>query len=78
MNLIGQRVKILSSNDPTKIGRTGKVVLESERTFLVDSDGRTIRVEKLGSAFQIFENGRIIPGDDLAGRLQERLGRSSA
>lgn len=75
MNVIGEMLTVLTSPDPTKMGRTGRVVLETANTLLIDSGGRTIRVEKSGSAFLLIGSGKIVTGPDIAGRPQDRLGR---
>jgi RNase P/RNase MRP subunit p29 len=78
VNIVGQTLEIISSTDPTKVGKKGKVLLESAATLLIDSGTKTIRVEKLGLAFQLLEGGMVLTGADIAGRLQDRLGRLSA
>lgn len=78
MNVIGQRLKVLSSKDPTKIGKMGIVLLDTAGTLLIESDGRTLRIEKPGAAFQLLETGRVLTGEDISGRLQDRLGRQAA
>ncbi len=75
MNVIGARLTVLTSHDPTKTGVTGRVLVETLNTLLLDSSGRTLRIEKNGSAFMLVGSGRILTGTDLAGRLQDRLGR---
>ncbi len=75
MNVIGERLTVLTSHDPTMTGVTGRVLVETLNTLLLDSSGRTLRVEKNGSAFMLAGSGRILTGTDLAGRLQDRLGR---
>ncbi len=75
MNVIGERMRVLTSPDPTMTGRTGTVLLETLNTLLLDSSGRTIRVAKAGSAFMLLNSGRILTGTDLAGRLPDRIGR---
>ena len=75
MNLIGEQMIVLSSSDPTKVGREGRVLLETAKTLLVESGGRTFRVEKSGSAFKLTSSGRVLTGDDVAGRLEDRWGR---
>ena len=75
MNVIGERLTILTSPDPTKTGVTGRVLMETLNTLLVDSDGRTLRVEKQGSAFMLLNSGKVLTGLDIAGRLCDRLGR---
>jgi RNase P/RNase MRP subunit p29 len=75
VNIIGERLTILTSPDPTKTGLTGRVVMETLNTLMLDSSGRTLRVEKQGSAFMLLNSGTVLTGMDLAGRLQDRLGR---
>jgi RNase P/RNase MRP subunit p29 len=76
MNVIGERLTVLTSPDPTMTGRSGRVVLETMNTLLIESAGRTLRTEKSGSAFLLLDSGRVITGLDLAGRPQDRLGRT--
>ena len=75
MNVIGEMVTVLASPDPTKAGRTGRVVLETANTLLLDSGGRKVRVEKAGTAFKVLGSGKVLAGSDIAGRLQDRWGR---
>ena len=74
MNVIGERLTVLSSTDPTKRGKSGLVVLETAKTLLIDSGHRTVRVEKVGAVFQISGSGRVLAGADIAGRLEDRWG----
>jgi len=78
MNVIGERVKVLSSSDGTKVGRTGRVLLDTAKTLVIDSDGRSVRVEKSGAAFLLLDSGKVLTGSDIYGRLEDRLGRGSA
>ncbi len=78
MNVIGQRLTVLTSPDPTKTGRKGTVVLETANMLLIDSGTRVLRVEKAGSAFMLIDSGRVVTGPDIEGRLQDRLGRKAA
>ena len=75
MNVIGERLTVLTSPDPTKTGLTGRVVMETLNTLTLDTSGRTLRIEKQGSAFMLLNSGIVLTGMDLAGRLQDRLGR---
>ena len=75
MNVIGEMVNVLASKDPTKVGRSGRVLLDTANTLLLDEGGRVLRVEKVGSAFMIMGSGKIVTGSDIAGRLQDRIGR---
>jgi RNase P/RNase MRP subunit p29 len=77
MNVIVERVTVVGPSDPSKRGRSGVVVLETEKTLLIDSGGRTVRIEKRGTVFRLTASGRVISGSDIAGRLQDRWeGRS--
>jgi RNase P/RNase MRP subunit p29 len=78
VNVIGQTVTVLSSKDPTNTGRTGRVLLDTANTLVLDSEGRNIRIEKAGAAFMILGTNSVITGSDIAGRLQDRLGRRKA
>ncbi len=75
MNVVGERMTVLSSQDPTKTGRTGRIVLETANTLIVDTGGRTFRIAKSGSAFVLLDSGKVVAGPDLAGRLQDRMGK---
>ena len=78
MNVIGERLKVLTSPTQTLIGRSGLVLLDTANTLLLEEGGRTIRVPKAGSAFMIVGSGKVVTGTDLAGRLAERMGRRGA
>ena len=75
MNLIGETLTVLTSPDPTKTGRTGRVLLETAKTLLLESGRGPLRVEKEGSAFMLTGSGTVVTGSDISGRLQDRLGR---
>ncbi len=75
MNVIGEKLTVLTSPDPTMTGRTGRVILETANTLLLESGGRTTRVAKSGAAFMLLGSGTVLTGSDIAGRLQDRLGR---
>ena len=74
MNLIGARVKVVSSSDPSKRRLSGKVALETANTLLLDLGSRILRVEKSGLVIQELSTGTILSGEDIAGRLEDRWG----
>ena len=78
MNVIGERVTVLSSSDKTKAGLKGRVLLDTANTLVIESAGRSIRVEKSGGAFLLLESGKVLTGSDIRGRLEDRLGRGGA
>jgi len=75
MNITGDRLTVLTSRDPTKTGRSGRVLLDTANTLLLDEGGKTVRIEKEGAAFMLMGSGRVVTGSDIAGRLQDRIGR---
>ena len=75
MNVIGERLTVLTSIDPTKVGMHGLVVLETAKTLLLDTGTRVVRVEKSRSAFLLNRSKKVVTGSDIEGRLQDRWGR---
>lgn len=74
MNVIGEVMTVVGSCDPSKVGVSGKVLLETANTLIIQSPGRSVMVEKDGAAFML-SSGEVVKGSDIAGRLQDRLGR---
>jgi RNase P/RNase MRP subunit p29 len=73
MNLLGEKVTVVRASDPTKKGRRGEVVLETANTVLMSSGNKRFAVEKKGTTFLIVSSGTEVPGEDIAGRLEDRL-----
>lgn len=77
MNMMGEKVRLVDASDPGKKGITGKVVLETANTLLIDSGVKKLMVEKSGSVFLVLSSGTVVAGDDIAGRLEDRWGGRS-
>jgi RNase P/RNase MRP subunit p29 len=75
VSVIGERMTVLTSSDPTKAGMKGQVVLETAQTLLLDTGSKVVRVEKSGSAFLLSGSKKVVTGSDIEGRLQDRWGR---
>jgi RNase P/RNase MRP subunit p29 len=75
VNVIGKTLTVFSSTDPTKVGRSGRVVLETAKTLTLESGPKTLVVEKRGSVFSVSGSKTVLSGEDIAGRLEDRLGR---
>jgi RNase P/RNase MRP subunit p29 len=73
MNLLGEQVTVVRASDPTKKGRRGKVVLETANTVLLVSDNGRLAVEKKGTTFLLAGSETVVSGEDIAGRLEDRL-----
>jgi RNase P/RNase MRP subunit p29 len=78
MSVVGESVTVMQSSDPTKLGLGGKVVLETANTLLISSGGRKLSVEKKGLALALKGSRRLVTGEDIAGRLEDRLGGRKA
>ena len=75
MNVVGEEIMIIDCADPTKAGRKGEVVYETSKTLHVKTEGKTITVEKAGSVFQVRGSKKVLDGNEMLGRLEERLRR---
>ncbi len=73
MNIIGESVAILNASDPTVAGRSGRVVLETANTLLLRSEGETFRIQKKGTVLQLSGSKEVVAGEDIPGRLEDRL-----
>jgi len=73
MSIIGEDVAVLQAKDPTKPGRKGKAVLETANTVVLLSEKGKLTVEKKGTVFLLSPSGRVAAGEDIAGRLEDRL-----
>jgi RNase P/RNase MRP subunit p29 len=71
MSLIGSKVVVQSCTDPTKLGLSGRIVLETANMLLLDTGDRRVMLEKKGT---VLVSGReVITGEEIRGRLEDRL-----
>jgi RNase P/RNase MRP subunit p29 len=75
--IIGEKVKVVASSDPTQIGFRGSVVLETFGTFLLRLESKTVRLQKKGVVLQLAGTKDLVRGDEMEGRLQDRIGRAT-
>jgi RNase P/RNase MRP subunit p29 len=73
MSVLGTRVTVIAAKDETKVGRKGDVVLETEKTLLLQTLSGTITVEKAGTVLQVEESDEPLSGDDIRGKLEDRI-----
>ncbi len=73
MNVIGEFVTIAEASDPGKRGRSGTVVLETANTLRLADDAAGFTVEKKGTVLLVLHSKKVFSGDDIAGRLEDRL-----
>ena len=74
MSLIGEVITVVASTDPTKVGRSGTVLIETSKTLVMTCGNRRVRVEKQGAAFLTKRNKEVASGNDMVGRPEDYLG----
>ncbi len=71
--IIGEDVRVAAARDAVLLGLKGKVVLESMHTLTIKTAAqRKVTIPKTGSALEL-SSGEILIGDDLEGRLEDRI-----
>jgi RNase P/RNase MRP subunit p29 len=76
--IIGEDVRVAAARSTVLLGLRGKVVLETMNTITISTDTkRRVTLPKSGSALEL-EGGSIVLGDELAGRLEDRLANPRA
>ena len=74
--IIGEDVRVAAARNSLLLGMKGKVVLETMHTFTIKTDAnKKLILPKAGSALELA-SGAILIGDDLEGRLEDRVGLS--
>lgn len=77
IDLIGQRVAVLQCSDKGIVGAKGIFALETMKTITIVWGTSKRTVPKVGTVLQLQESGRVIIGDELSGRLEDRLARGA-
>ena len=71
--IIGEDVRVAAARDTVLLGLKGKVVLETMHTLTIRTNARgKLTLPKAGSALQLSD-GTIVIGNDLEGRLEDRI-----
>jgi RNase P/RNase MRP subunit p29 len=70
--IIGEDVRIAGARDALLLGLKGKVVLESMHTLTLKTAQSKVILPKIGTALELA-SGEILIGDDLEGRLEDRI-----
>lgn len=71
--VIGEDVRVAAARDALLLGLKGTVVLESMHTLTIRTEGgRKVVLPKLGTALEL-KGGKIMIGDELEGRLEDRI-----
>ena len=71
--IVGEEVRVAAARDAGLLGLKGEVVLETMKTLTIKTGAnRKVILTKAGSALEL-PGGAILLGDDLRGRLEDRL-----
>ena len=72
--LIGVNVEIVNSDQVLLIGVNGKIIDESKDTLkLINKEGKIKTLLKSSITFKILKNNKIIEGNSIKKRPEERL-----
>lgn len=77
IDIIGRKIAIVQASDPSVIGVKGIFALESMKTITILSGSHKRVVPKLGTVLQIQDSGKLIIGNEMAGRIEDRLARGA-
>ena len=74
--IIGEDVRVAAARQAVLLGLRGKVVMETMRTLTIRTESkRKVTLPKEGSAL-VLPSGMVVLGDDLKGRLEDRIALS--
>jgi len=73
MSVVGTKAVVVDSKDGTKLGRKGEIVLETANTLLLKTADGTITIEKAGTVLEVEGEDEPLVGDDIRGRLEDRI-----
>ncbi len=74
--LIGLKVEVIESRNPTQVGIRGRVIDETEKTIKIESKGKEKIIPKSGTVFRFILPNREkvkIKGDEISYRPEERI-----
>ena len=71
---IGLEMQVISSSDPTHVGRTGRILDETRQTFTVSTENGEKRFAKNDLVFQVFVDGKemVVEGNNIIFRPEDR------
>lgn len=77
MSALGERMTVLKCKSSSAMGFQGELVLESSNMITMRLGNRLVSLPKLGTVLK-SQSGKVILGDDMMGRLEDRLKVSKA
>ena len=71
--LIGEEIEVVSSKNKSNLGIKGKVIDETKETITVSQNNKEVVLMKKIITFKLMKSGKIISGEVIAKRPEERL-----
>lgn len=72
--LIGEEMEVVDSKNKSNIGIRGKIIDETRETIKVNQDnGKEVVLMKNIITFKLLSTGKIISGEQIARRPEDRL-----
>lgn len=74
--LIGRKIKVIESSDPSMVGLTGTVVTESRNMFTIRRKMQYLKIPKKTVKIQMHGDGEgrlLVEGAKLVGKPEERI-----
>ena len=73
---IGQRLTVVGSTDPTLVGRSGKVIDETQKTVTIIENGQKCLLGKASIEFTLNDGTTVLTGASLRQRPEDRMSRN--
>jgi RNase P/RNase MRP subunit p29 len=77
IRVLGKDVAVIQCANPAMIGLRGTVALESMHMITVVSQTKKVQLAKTGTVLQLQESGKLVLGEEMNGRIEDRLSRGA-
>lgn len=74
--LIGKKIRIIQSSDPTLVQRSGMIIDETRNILKITDEGqKSLSIPKASSVFELEFDGKriVLSGREIVGTPQERI-----
>jgi len=73
---LGQLLTVVSSTDPTLVGRSGNVIDETQKTVTIVENGQKRLLGKASIEFTLNDGTTVLSGASLRQRPEDRMSRN--
>jgi len=73
---LGQLLTVVSSTDPTLVGRSGNVIDETQKTVTIIENGQERLLGKASIEFTLNDGTTVLTGASLRQRPEDRMSRN--